>query len=143
MQPSVPNSLLRFDLDGKGLLPQVTQTSHSELSEADQYRGGQGGGMNIFEYRQGTTNCLVSHKTIMAIHNKGYIGRRTRRYSLLFARIPAGHPSWRAAVRPRFVCHRASRDAGDLPKNHHGSNPGYLPARLIPWTHVEMEENNE
>ena len=70
MQPSVPNSLLRFDLDGKGLLPQVTQTSHSELSEADQYRGGQGGGMNIFEYRQGTTNCLVSHKTIMAIHNK-------------------------------------------------------------------------
>ena len=42
MQPPVPNSLLRSDLDGKGLLPQVTQASHSELSEADQYRGGQG-----------------------------------------------------------------------------------------------------
>ncbi len=73
MQPSVPNGLLRSDLDGKGLLPQVTQASHSELSEADQYRGGQGGAMNIFVYRQGTTNCLVSHKTIMAIHNKGYM----------------------------------------------------------------------
>ena len=43
MQPSVPNGLLRSDLDGKGLLPQVTQASHSELSEDDQYRGGQGG----------------------------------------------------------------------------------------------------
>ncbi len=92
MQPSVPNSLLRSDLDGKGLLPQVTQTSHSELSEADQYRGGQGGGMNIFEYRQGTTNCLVSHKTIMAIHNKGYIGRRTRRHPLHFCE-DSGRPS--------------------------------------------------
>ncbi|WP_419633410.1 hypothetical protein [Thiolapillus sp.] len=143
MQPSVPNGLLRSDLDGKGLLPQVTQASHSELSEADQYRGGQGGAMNIFVYRQGTTNCLVSHKTIMAIHNKGYIGRRTRRHPLLFARIPAGHPSWRAAARPRFVCHPASRDAADLPKNHPGSNPGYVPARLIPWPHVGMEENNE
>ncbi len=70
MQPSVPNSLHRSDLDGKGLLPQVTQASHSELSEADQYRGGQGGVMNVLVYRQGTTNCLVSHKTIMAIHKK-------------------------------------------------------------------------
>ena len=132
MQPSVPNSLLRFDLDGKGLLPQVTQASHSEHPEDDQYRGGQGGVLNVLVYRQGTTNCLVSQKTRMALHNKGYIGRRTRRHPLLFARIPAGHPSWRAAVRPCFVCHRASRDAGDLPKNHPGSNPGYVPARLIP-----------
>lgn len=140
----MPNGLLRSDLDGKGLLPQVTQASHSEHPEADQYRGGQGGAMNIFVYRQGTTNCLVSHKTIMAIHNKGYIGRRTRRYPLLFARIPAGHPSWRAAVsgRASFVT-RASRDAADLPKKHPGSNPGYVPARLIPWPHVEVEENNE
>ncbi|WP_419617259.1 hypothetical protein, partial [Thiolapillus sp.] len=120
MQPSVPNSLHRSDLDGKGLLPQVTQASHSEHPEDDQYRGGQGGAMNVLVYRQGTTNCLVSHKTIMAIHNKGYIGRRTRRHPLLFARIPAGHPSWRAAVRPCFVCHPASRDAADLPKNHPG-----------------------
>ncbi|WP_419611820.1 hypothetical protein, partial [Thiolapillus sp.] len=120
MQPSVPNSLLRSDLDGKALLPQVTQASHSEHPEDDQYRGGQGGAMNVLVYRQGTTNCLVLHKTIMAIHNKGYIGRRTRRYPLLFARIPAGHPSWRAAARPRFVCHPASRDAADLPKNHPG-----------------------
>ncbi len=132
MQPSVPNSLLRSDLDGKALLPQVTQASHSEHPEDDQYRGGQGGAMNVFVYRQGTTNCLVSHKTIMAIHNKSYIGRRTCRYPLLFARIPAGHPSWRASVRPCFVCHPASQDAADLPKNHPGSNPGYLPARLIP-----------
>ena len=65
MQPSVPNSLLRSDLDGKGLLPQVTQASHSEHPEDDQYRGGQGGVMNVLVYRQGTTNCLVSHKTIM------------------------------------------------------------------------------
>ncbi|WP_419627522.1 hypothetical protein, partial [Thiolapillus sp.] len=60
MQPPAPNSLLRSDLDGKGLLSQVTQASHSELSEADQYRGGQGGVMNVLVYRQGTTNCLVS-----------------------------------------------------------------------------------
>ncbi len=43
MQPSVPNSLIRSDLDGKALLPQVTQASHSEHPEDDQYRGGQGG----------------------------------------------------------------------------------------------------
>ncbi|WP_419620332.1 hypothetical protein [Thiolapillus sp.] len=49
MQPPVPNSLLRSDLDGKGLLPQVTQASHSELSEADQYRGGQGGAKRVFD----------------------------------------------------------------------------------------------
>ncbi len=123
MQPSVPNGLLRSDLDGKGLLPQVTQAGHSEHPEDDQYHGGQGGAMNVLVCRQGTTNCLVSHKMIMAIHNKGYIGRRTRRYPLLFARIPAGHPSWRAAARSRFVCHPASRDAADLPRNHPGSNP--------------------
>ncbi len=143
MQPSVPNSLLRSDLDGKGLLPQVTQASHSEHPEADQYRGGQGGAMNVFVCRQWTTNCLVSHKTIMAIHNKGYIGRWTHRYPLLFSGKSTGHPPWRAAVRPRFICHPASRDAADLPRNHPGSNPGYLPARLIPWTHAGMEENNE
>ena len=36
MQPSVPNGLLRSDLDGKGLLPLVTQASadsHGERSE--------------------------------------------------------------------------------------------------------------
>ena len=62
MQPSVPNSLLRFDLDGKGLLPQVTQASHSELPEADQYRGGQGGVITSLCIARGQQTALCRIK---------------------------------------------------------------------------------
>ncbi len=99
--------------------------------------------MNIFVYRQGTTNCLVSHKTIMAIHNKGYMPADTPIFPAFCE--DSGRPSIMARRRQAVLrlspC--LTGHAGDLPKNHPGSNPGYLPARLIPWTHAGMEENNE